>query len=95
MVLVECARAWRAKYLANALDALVLLLLLLPPPPPPPPPLVAAVEWPVTRPPQVLHQRSTLDQGAFILSPIALLFACFVAVPLLHQVLACAVHEVT
>jgi hypothetical protein len=40
-----------------------------------------------TCPPQVLHQRSTLDQGAFILTPIALLFACFVAVPLLHQVL--------
>ncbi len=35
---------------------------------------------------QVLHQRSTLDQGAVILSPIALLFACMAAVPLLHQV---------
>jgi hypothetical protein len=35
---------------------------------------------------QVLHQRSTLDQGAVILSPVALLFACMAAVPLLHQV---------
>jgi hypothetical protein len=55
MVLVECARAWRAKYIASALDALV------------------------------LHQRSTLDQGSFILTPIALLFACMAGLPLLHQ----------